>query len=444
MIRFAGDENGSGNPIEFNYDALSRLQSASGEAYEAEYTYDMADRLKHLERDGDSADFSYHDSRFPWAVTLVKDDSVTIGYTYDDDGIIISASTAPNDELSVAETTSFSFDARGLIRSAAAGALDRTTWEYDHQDRAVHKETAVGGRSTDYVDKYYENQPGINKSVKYLFFAGHRIAQETRIGPAIGLYYFHADQMGSIRYITRRGGEVVDTHYYYPYGEEYQSDGSTGIDFGFNDKKKEGYGLYRFPMRMYNPSGHQWVSLDPAVLVDPFVLILDGVNPYAYCRNDPVNRVDYTGQASQEENIKKRARLAALEAGTDYLIGILDSMSILPAYSEVILPYWLDDWGPYKATESEKLKVWPGLTPYQWGRLVGYLAWGAMDIDEVIQSVKQQKENERLKQKMDEMNKNKERSDEMIENAEKTLKMLSDLIDRVLQEIEGPSEDQSP
>jgi len=288
-----------GTPLEIRYDPLLRLQSVIGQAYKVNYTYDWADRLTHMDRDGRSIDFSYEDERFPWAVTSKYGDPFYTRYIYDDDGFLTSI-FSPSAKIE----NSFDFDARGLIRGARHSVNGKgfwNTWEYDHLDRPVNKQSITG--YVDYVDKYYDlsqSSPShlpvpIQIGRKFLFFAGSRIA----VGVSNKLDYIHPDQMGSIRYITGTFWNAdVETHHYYPYGEEYHTSVSTKIDFRFNDRKNEGYGLYRFPKRMYNPSSHQWVSLDPAVLMNPLVLVLDGVNPYAYCRNDPINRSDLSGLES--------------------------------------------------------------------------------------------------------------------------------------------------
>jgi RHS repeat-associated protein len=302
------EEVGSGEPTVLHYDELLRLESAAGEAYAVSYKYDRVDRLNQMDRDGQTVEYLYEDTRFPWAVTSINGNPGITDYSYDDDGIIKSEVTR------FAETTDFTFNARGLIKSVntstesgfPSGGIN---WEYDHLDRPIHaKYTSPcllpGCSATDYVDKYYENQwvqPGLYRTTKFLFFAGRRLAGLVKEpfpeGTAVPetLYYFHSDQIGSIRYVTDSTGEVVDTHHYYPYGEEYHTSSSTEVDFRFNDRKNVGYGLYRFPMRMYSPSTHQWTSLDQMVLGTPFVLVSDGVNPYAYCGNDPINRYDPTG-----------------------------------------------------------------------------------------------------------------------------------------------------
>lgn len=312
------------------YDALQRLSSVAVSHFAESFTIDNIDRITRNTRrtpDGNihTIDLTYADSRFPWAATKVEDTSngqtLTTNMSYDADGIMTGRTSGSSYMM-------FTYDARGLLKRSQTGIVGWMVWDYDHFDRPLYHRTSAYGSNVDLVDKYYEEGYLWNTNRKYLFFGGLRIGLQAKSGGAENLYYFHADQIGSIRYRTDQNGNILETHKYFPYGEEYQNSGQLDY-FGFNDKKIEGIGLYRFPARMYQPLGYQWPSLDPGILRDPSILLMNGVNPYAYCSNDPLGRQDPTGTDSSEEDLYWRPSAPSKayhhelsdEAGRDWRAG---------------------------------------------------------------------------------------------------------------------------
>ena len=108
-------------------------------------------------------------------------------------------------------------------------------------------------------------------------------------------YHFYVrDHLGSIRVVVDEDGKVEQKTYYYPFGGIY-GNVSAGTDvqpFKYNGKEldhRHGLDLYDYGARQYDAATGRWTTMDP--LAEKYY----SVSPYAYCHNNPVNRIDSDG-----------------------------------------------------------------------------------------------------------------------------------------------------
>ncbi len=108
--------------------------------------------------------------------------------------------------------------------------------------------------------------------------------------------------MGSIRQTWKENGAIVNGQDYYPFGEVLrQYTVSSPIEkYMFTEKERDketGYDY--FGARYYDPAIGRWLSVDPALLKWSTSRIMQhqlfGLSPYAYVRNNPINRFDPDG-----------------------------------------------------------------------------------------------------------------------------------------------------
>ncbi|MDR3326682.1 MAG: hypothetical protein LBT04_00865, partial [Prevotellaceae bacterium] len=106
------------------------------------------------------------------------------------------------------------------------------------------------------------------------------------------LYYFNANHLGSGSLITDGDGNTYQTLAYAPYGEDLVNIRNGGYDepykFTGYERDQES-GLYYANARYYDPRISQFLSVDNLAEQAPHQ------SGYAYCSNNPINRIDPDG-----------------------------------------------------------------------------------------------------------------------------------------------------
>jgi RHS repeat-associated protein len=102
------------------------------------------------------------------------------------------------------------------------------------------------------------------------------------------LYYLY-DAQGNVVNLADGFGVLTSAYEYDSYGGKMREEDPTGNMYQFSTKELEPHaGLLYFGARYYDPAVGRWLTPDPLGMAD-------GTNVYAYCGNDPVNRVDPWG-----------------------------------------------------------------------------------------------------------------------------------------------------
>ncbi len=112
-------------------------------------------------------------------------------------------------------------------------------------------------------------------------------------------YYYVTNLQGDVVAILDSTGAVMVNYHYDAYGVLLQTGGTMASTLGtLNPLTYRGYvydhetGLYYLQSRYYNPTIRQFISPDNQLATGDA-----GVNLFAYCGNNPVNRIDSTGEA---------------------------------------------------------------------------------------------------------------------------------------------------
>ncbi len=120
---------------------------------------------------------------------------------------------------------------------------------------------------------------------------GLLLIRETRGQAAPVDYYPLYDGSGHVVGLTDSAGTLVAQYTYGPFGELISASGpmadANPIRYATKYYDKE-TGLYYFGRRYYDPATGQWLNREP--LGED-----ESLNLYAYCHNDPINRVDVLG-----------------------------------------------------------------------------------------------------------------------------------------------------
>jgi RHS repeat-associated protein len=234
---------------------------------------------------------------YAWTYNLAGDRlSQTINgaktlYGYDGGGHMVSVGGVP-----------VSYDANG---NATNSGSDTYTWDVRNRLLGLSRPSlgVTGAFSYDYQGRRRSKTVNtINNGTPISFVLdGDEIVSELTGGSTIATLqsplvdqpikrnglYLTPNQLGSTTTLTDSNGNLVEQYFYLPFGETWQSAG-TSSPFQFAGRENDGTGLYYNRARYYNPAWGRFVSADPAGFGG-------GINPYVYAGNNPVNDTDASG-----------------------------------------------------------------------------------------------------------------------------------------------------
>jgi RHS repeat-associated protein len=186
---------------------------------------------------------------------------------------------------------------------------DRTVnFEYDALGRRIAKREANGGPEVLSIGDEYERTTGgdAEPSVKHkfrIFAAGREVAQLVYDADtdSSDIQYLHRDQQMSVLFTTNGNGEAGELRDFDVFGESVATPAptwTTATTESFTGHRRDAdIGLVDAGARLYDATFGVFVSADPLRVSG---LGSQGLNPYAYANNDPVNLLDPTGLQAQE------------------------------------------------------------------------------------------------------------------------------------------------
>lgn len=258
----------------YTYDSLNQLYSMTANGVTVPYRYDSVNNLTNKENLAQSYGGSQTcggcaPMRGPHALATSKN----VIYNYDKNGNMISAT----------DGTSITWNAENMPTHIVRGSvvmdkfyLGETLWkkvEGGHTTYYLPSARVEDGRFRKFFGSFAERSP--NDGV-----AGS--------GNDGKLKFYHSDHLGSASLVTDESGAVIRKQTYMPFGEDRSvNPNSFTPKYQFNFKEKESTGFYDYGARLYNPVTGRWLSADTSVT--------DGLNRYAYVRNNPLRYVDPTG-----------------------------------------------------------------------------------------------------------------------------------------------------
>ena len=317
--------------VSYRYDSMDRLTSESRDGEETAYSYDFCgNRLKKLDKSG------------------------TEEYHYNRKNQLIS-------RKSLKERTTYSYDQQGNLLEAA-GAEGTAVFSYN----AFHQQTAMTMLDGKHLENRYDAEylrAGMVENGTVTTFSYHNgelLAESSPDGDTIsryipgygvaagwnreksGYHYYHLDEQNSTAYITGSRGEIENRYEYDAFGvlknsmEEFHNRILyTGQQYDQTS------GQYYLRARFYNPVLGRFVQED--------VYRGDGLNLYAYCKNNPVVYYDPSGYG--EEKCDK-------VGGNDSKSG---SSSIVEIVDEEKGTFIIKDWSDYPddyVPVPDQNKVW--------------------------------------------------------------------------------------
>ena len=279
--RIGGAGKATEHKISYVYDRMDRLVTETRQGEETAYVYDLCgNRLKKLDKSGTE---EYHYNRKNQLICRFSEKDKT-AYCYDKQGNLLEA----------------------------AGAEGTAVFSYN----AFHQQTAMTMPDGKHLENQYDAEylrAGMVENgtvATFSYYNGELLAESSPEGDTIsryipgygvaagwnrersGYHYYHLDEQNSTAYITGSSGEIENRYEYDAFGVLQDSREELRNRILYTGQQyDQTSGQYYLRARFYNPVLGRFVQED--------VYRGDGLNLYAYCRNNPVVYYDPSGYDSQ-------------------------------------------------------------------------------------------------------------------------------------------------
>ena len=318
------DNKNSHRSRTYSYDKLGRLMqvsgTSSGGAWQQNYSYDRYGNRTSVTRSGvgasvvpldaivDSGNQNTGTLSFTNAQNQTLTNRITtVGYSYDTAGNL-TRGQAPDGSWqnykydSANRLSQVTTDGGSVLASYSYGASNQRLIASDNNGAVVTYYAWSGGQV---IAEYTQSGTSLVFQKSYVYLGGRLLATETADQSK---QYHHPDRLGT-RMATDGSGNVISENVVLPFGtmlaagttlygdNSYQSTTQSNPSKRFftSYDRSQTTQLDHAVNRHYNAGQGRFTQVDPigmsaASLEDPQTL-----NLYAYCGNDPVNRVDPDG-----------------------------------------------------------------------------------------------------------------------------------------------------
>lgn len=279
----------SGATTTYTYDALNRLKTATNaNGHNYTWSYDGNGNVLSQTKDGSVTSFGYNNANeLCWHIGSAQASSAcspvpsgAVAWSNDASGELttggVTFSASYNDKQQTTSMNSILGGAQVPFTYAGPTQFERTA---AGSTNFVTNALGVGSETTGTSNTYYrrDSDGGL---------ASERL-------PSGAIYYYTFDGLGSVAALTDSGGTAQDTYSYEPYGTTSVS-GTVPNPWRFTAAYFDSGTLtYKMGMRYYNSALLRWTQQDP----EPGPTDPATENAYSYVGDDPVNRIDPTGQS---------------------------------------------------------------------------------------------------------------------------------------------------
>ena len=273
----------NGVTVEYAYDAASRLTAltytaGAGPLGHVSYTYDGAGYRT-------AVGGTWARPGLPAALASATYDAANQAITFG--GTLLTYDA--NGNLTSDGTRTYTWNARNELSALSGGVT--ASFQYDGVGRRRAK--TIGGGTTGFlydglnmVQELAGGAPSAN------LLPGLDLDEVFTRTDATGARHFLADALGSTLALTDAAGTVQTQYTYQPFGATATTGPVSTNAFQFTGRENDGTGLYYYRARYYSPATQRFISEDHLGVGGG-----DG-NSYAYVRNDPLNRLDPSGNTS--------------------------------------------------------------------------------------------------------------------------------------------------
>ena len=191
--------------------------------------------------------------------------------------------------------------------------------------------TDVRGNGYLYIGSVRYELEGAKPAFESAPFAMGRIG---RLGGEYDTRYFLNDHLGSVRAIVNQNGVVTAEYDYMPYGMQHKTSSLATSDtneFRYNGKELQS----RFCVDLYDSQARLQGMNARFNSIDPRAEEMTDISPYAYCADNPINRIDYDGEYPILLPLIKGAVGAVVDATAQVSVAMADDQGFFEALSNI-------------------------------------------------------------------------------------------------------------
>ncbi|MCQ8129769.1 RHS repeat-associated core domain-containing protein [Methylomonas rivi] len=235
-----------------------------------------------------------------------------------------SATRASDTACAGSSQNQYSYDSFQRLSQVVANGVTTGGFKYDDQGRRTQK--TEGATTTNYLydgQNIYAEYPSTGWTAANAVYvqAGqdHPLARLTgNINqPTATAAYYHQDGLSSVLATTNAAKAVTASQRFDAYGSKI---GGTGTvpQYGYTGREPDASGLIYYRARYYDPNQTRFTQRDPLGYAD-------GINPYSYVHNNPVNFNDPNGLLAQSVRTWVQTDgISYVNTGLNYTQGVLD------------------------------------------------------------------------------------------------------------------------
>lgn len=304
----------------YTYDGNGNITSVSDGTNITTYVYDSANQLvrENNQAAGKTWTWTYDNAgNIVQEVETSDSGTKTTVYHYDDSnwGDLLTSYVVTSGETSTTYTLNYDGIGNPLSdgnraytwrnsRELATLTQNGVTWSYTYNSDGIRTQRTNGTTTYSYIyNGGTLTQMTVGTDTLYFAYGSSGPVAVTYNGTT---YYYATNIQGDIIAILDSTGAAVVTYTYDAWGNILSTSGTLATTLGTaNPLRYRGYvydpetGLYYLQSRYYNPEWGRFTNADSLVSTGQGVL---GNNMYAYCRNNPVRRVDVSGMLDFECN----------------------------------------------------------------------------------------------------------------------------------------------
>ena len=176
---------------------------------------------------------------------------------------------------------------------------------YDANGTKIRTTHVIGNDTT--ITDYCGNVVYENGVPKTLLTEAGFVSLNDRI-----YHYYLKDHQGNNRVVADQNGTIEEVNHYYPFGGIFAS-ASSVQSYKYNGKeldRNDGLDWYDYGARHYDAMIGRWHTVDPSAAK------YYRWDPYVYCKNSPVNRIDLDGKDDYTINSAGRLFRTVVEGST--------------------------------------------------------------------------------------------------------------------------------